>query len=291
MSRAADLQLDWLRSFVAIVDSGSLSAAARRVHRTQGAVSVQLAKLEAATGQALIHRGPRRATPTPAGQELLGHARRMLELQAEALAALGAGERLTGRVRVGVPDDYAAPYFAPVLRAFVSMHASVHLELVCEQSTALLPRLQRGELDLAIASRPPNRPNLGQALFDEPLVWVGARPHGAWRRTPLPVACYEAGSLARKEALAGLRAAGIAHRIVYDSASLVGQLAAVDAGLAVAVLTRCSVPAHLAVLGAAEGLPPLGVMHVVVARSARSRDEAAVTALESTVLQQLARGG
>lgn len=288
MARAADLQLDWLRTFVAIVDAGSLSAAAQRVHRTQGAVSVQLAKLEAVTGQALVLRGARQARATPAGEELLGHARRMLELQTEALGAMGAGPRLTGRMRVGVPDDYAAPYFAPVLRAFVSQHPSVHLELVCEQSTVLLPRLQRGELDLAIVSRPPQRA-LGTPLFDEPLVWVGARPQAVWRRDPLPVACYEAGSLARKEALAALRAAGRAHRIVYDSASLVGQLAAVDAGLAVAVLTRCSVPPHLAVLGGAEGLPPLGAMQVVVARAKKRGDDEAVAALEATVLQQLAR--
>jgi len=220
---SADLQLDWLRSFVAIVDGGTLSAAAPRVARSQGAVSVQLAKLEAAVGRPLVQRGPRRATPTAAGLVLLDYARRMLALNQEALAELGS-QRLSGRVRAGVPDDYAAPYFVPVLAAFAERHAAVHVELFCEQSTTLVPRLQRGELDLAIVSRP--RAGYGQLLFSEPLVWVGAPQHRAWQRSPLPIACYEAGSLARKEALLALKTRGIAHRIVYDRASLAGQLAA-----------------------------------------------------------------
>lgn len=283
---STDLQLDWLRSFVAIVDGGTLSAAAPRVFRSQGAVSVQLAKLEQAVGQALVQRGPRRATPTAAGLTLLEYARRMLALSQEALAALGS-HRLSGRVRAGVPDDYAAPYFAPVLSAFAERHAGVHVELFCEQSTRLVPRLQRGELDLAIVSRP--RAGYGQRLFTEPLVWVGAPQHRAWLRTPLPVACYEAGSLARKAALQALKARGMAHRIAYDSASLVGQLAAVEAGLAIAVLTRCSVPPHLQVLGARQGLPALAPMEVVVVRSRAARGNPAVEAMHQAVVDQLAR--
>jgi DNA-binding transcriptional LysR family regulator len=283
---APDLRLDWLRAFVAIVDSGSLSAAAPHVHRSQGAVSVQLAKLEGAVGQPLVRRGARRAEPTAAGAELLGYARRMLALNVEALSSIGT-HRLTGRLRAGVPDDYAAPYFAPVLQAFAAMHEAVHVELLCEQSTALIPKVQNGDLDLAIVSR--HRANYGTRLFSEPLVWVGAPQHGAWRRTPLPVACYESGSMARKAALQALNAAGIAHRVVYDSASLVGQLAAVDAGLAVAVLTRCSVPAHLAVLGRKHGLPALSAMEVAVLRSRASKANAVVDAMHAAVLQQLAR--
>jgi DNA-binding transcriptional LysR family regulator len=95
MTKAGDLQFDWLRVLVAIIDSGSLSAAALQVHRSQGAVSVQLANLEEAAGQKLVHRGPRRSTPTPAGLQLLGYARQMLSLHSEACAAMGA-RPLTG---------------------------------------------------------------------------------------------------------------------------------------------------------------------------------------------------
>ena len=95
-----DLQLDWLRAFVAVVDAGSLAAAAPRVHRSPSAVSMQLLKLEEAAGRPVLLRGPRHLELTPTGAELLGYARRLLELHGDALAALH-GPQLSGRVRLG----------------------------------------------------------------------------------------------------------------------------------------------------------------------------------------------
>ncbi|MGA0609724.1 LysR family transcriptional regulator [Caldimonas sp. KR1-144] len=282
--RHTDLQLDWLRAFVAVVDAGTLSGAAPLIHRSQSAVSMQLKKLEDAVGRPVLLRGPRHLELTPTGAELLGYARRLLELHDETLAALH-GPRIAGRVRLGVPDDYAERYLTPVLRSFASRHAGVEIVLDCEQSTSLIPRVQRGEIDLALVSR--DRPTRGTLLFHEPLVWVGAPQHEAWRREPLPIAVYEAASLARRDALAALAAQRRAWRVVYDSSSLAGQLAAVDSGIAVAVLTRCSVPAHLQVLGERHGLPPLPSMEVAALRSKASRGSRAVDALEQQMLQTL----
>lgn len=279
-----DLQLDWLRAFVTVVDAGSLSAAAPLVHRSQSAVSTQLQKLEDALGRPVLTRGPRHLALTPAGQELLGYARRILELHGEALQAL-RGPQLSGRVRLGVPDDYAASYLTPVLKNFASRHAGVEIALFCEQSTALIPRLARGELDLALVSR--DKASRGTLLFHEPLVWVGAAAFEVWRRDPLPIAVYEAGSQARQGTLAALARARRAHRIVYNSSSLAGQLAAVESGLAVAVLTRCCVPPGLQILGEKQGLPPLPEMQVALLRSSASRRDAAVEALHELTLRTL----
>jgi DNA-binding transcriptional LysR family regulator len=284
---AADLQLDWLRAFVAVVDSGSLSAAAPLIHRSQSAVSMQLLKLEDAIGRPVLSRGPRHLELTPTGLELLGYARRLLELHRETLSALH-GPLLSGRVRLGVPDDYAASYLTPVLRSFANRHAAVEIEFACEQSTALIPKVQRGELDLALVSR--DRPSRGTLLFREPLVWVGATQHEAWRRDPLPIAAYEAGSMARRDALAALAAQRRPYRIVYNSSSLAGHLAAVESGLAVAVLTRCSVPAGLQILSARHGLPPLPLVEVAALRSKASMRSAAVGALHEQMMRTLRRG-
>ena len=283
---AADLQLDWLRAFVAVVDAGTLSAAAPLVHRSQSAVSMQLLKLEQAIGRPVLSRSPRHLELTPTGTELLGYARRLLELHGQALDALH-GPQLSGRIALGVPDDYAAAYLTPVLRSFANRHAHVQIVLACEQSTALIPKVQRGEIDLALVSR--DRATRGTLLFREPLVWVGAQQHEAWRRDPLPIAVYEASSLARRQALAALAAQRRAHRIVYDSSSLAGQLAAVESGLAVAVLTRCSVPPGLLVLNERHGLPPLGAMEVAAIRSAASRGSPAIDALHEQMLRTLSR--
>jgi DNA-binding transcriptional LysR family regulator len=282
-----DLQIDWLRAFVAVVDAGSLTAAAPHVHRSQSALSMQLKKLEDAVGRAVLARGPRHLALTPAGTELLVHARRLLAAHAEAQAAL-RGPEVSGRLRLGVPDDYAVPYLTPVLRAYAARHARVDITLVCEQSTALIPRIARGEVDVAIVTL--DRAQRGERLFREPLVWVGAAPHEAWRRDPLPLAAYETGSIARVAAIAALARRRRAHRIVYSSPSLAGQLAAVQSGLAVAVLTRCSVPEGLQVLGSRHKLPPLPALDVAIVRSKASRGSAAADALHEDIVRTLRRG-
>lgn len=279
-----DLQIDWLKSFVATVDAGSLSSAAAEVHRSQSAVSMQLKKLEAAVGQALLLRGPRQLELTHAGQTLLGHARRLLDLHAEAQAAL-QGEALTGRVRLGVPDDYAAKYMTPVLRRFAPRHGGVEIQLDCEQSTVLIPRVARGELDLALVSR--DHARRGTLLFHEPMVWVGSRQFEVWQRHPLPVAVYEDDSPGRRSAIHSLAQQGRAYRVVYNSASLAGQIAAVESGLAIAALTQCSAPDHLLVLGRAHGLGPLEPMQVAAYRSPAARGSKAVDSLYRMLVQTL----
>ncbi|NYS77193.1 MULTISPECIES: LysR family transcriptional regulator [Halomonadaceae] len=263
-----DLQMDWLKCFVAVVDAGSLSAAAPEVHRSQSAVSMQLKKLESALGCPLLLRGPRQHQLTPEGQKLLGYARRMLDLHAETQAAFH-GEELTGRIRLGVPDDYAAKYLTPALKRFAPHHGSVEIELHCEQSTSLIPRVKRGDLDLALISR--DRSRHGTLLFYEPMVWIGSPQFEIWRRDPLPIAVYEDASLAKRSAINSLALQGRRYRVVYNSSSLAGQLAAVESGLAVAVLTQCSAPSHLEILGSDHHLGPLDPMEVAVFRSQASK--------------------
>jgi len=279
-----DLQIDWLTCFVAAVDAGSLSRAAAEVHRSQSAVSMQLKKLETAVGHPLLVRGARRFDLTHEGQTLLGYARRMLDLQAEAQAALREDE-ITGLVRLGVPDDYASRYLTPVLKRFAPRHGGVEIQLDCEQSTSLIPRVARGELDLALVSH--DHARRGTLLFHEPMVWVGAPQFDVWRRQPLPIAVYEPASLGRRSALNALALQGRPYRIVYNSSSLAGQIAAVESGLAVAVLTQCSAPAHLQLLGAEHGLGPLAPMEVAVYRSAASKGNKAVDSLQRMLVQTL----
>lgn len=279
-----DLQTDWLKCFVAVVDAGSLSNAASEVHRSQSAVSMQLKKLESALGLRLIERGSRTLELTVDGQTLLGYARRILDLHAEVQLAL-QDEKLTGRVRLGVPDDYAARYLTPVLKRFAPKHSGVEIELICEQSTSLIPRVASGDLDLALVSR--DHARRGTLLFHEPMVWIGSPQFELWRRDPMPIAVYESASLARRSAIHSLAQQGRRYKVVYNSSSLAGQIAAVESGLAVAVLTQCSAPGHLRILGSDEGLGPLEPMEVAVYRSRDSRGSKAVDSLHSLLVKTL----
>ncbi|WP_075801781.1 LysR family transcriptional regulator [Pseudomonas putida] len=279
-----DLQIDWLKCFVAVVDTGSLSNAAPEVHRSQSAVSMQLKKLEAAVGRQLLVRDARQQQLTPDGQLLLGYARRILDLHNDAQQVFH-GDELTGRIRLGVPDDYAARYLTPVLKRFALRYGAVEIELDCEQSTLLIPRIERNDLDLALVSR--DHARRGTLLFHEPMVWVGSPQFDIWRRDPLPIATYESTSLARRCAINSLALQGRDYRVVYNSSSLAGQIAAVESGLAVAVLTRCSVPEHLEILGAEHGLGPLEPMAVAVYRSRASQGSQPVDRLHGLLVKTL----
>ncbi|MFO1273383.1 MAG: LysR substrate-binding domain-containing protein [Rubrivivax sp.] len=279
-----ELQTDWLKCFVAAVDAGSLSAAAPHIHRSQSAVSMQIQKLESAVGHKLLLRGPRQLQLTHHGQLLLGYARRMLDLHAEAQAALH-GETVTGLVRLGVPDDYASRYLTPVLKRFAPRHGGVEIHLDCEQSTVLIPRVARGELDLALVSR--DHARRGTLLFHEPMVWVGSAQFDVWNRDPLPIAVYEEASLGRRSAIQSLALQGRPYKVVYASSSLAGQIAAVESGLAVAALTQCSAPPHLQVLGPEHRLGPLEPMQVAVVRSRASMASKAVDSLQRMLVQTL----
>ena len=279
-----DLQIDWLKSFVAAVDAGSLSSAAPEVHRSQSAVSMQIKKLESAAGRTLLVRGARQLQLTHEGQTLLGYARRMLELHTQAQASL-RDEPVTGVVRLGVPDDYASKYLTPVLKRFAPRHGGVEIQLDCEQSTSLIPRVARGDLDLALVSR--DHARRGTLLFHEPMVWVGSPQFDTWARDPLPIAVYEAASLGRRSAVNSLAQQGRPYKVVYNSSSLAGQIAAVESGLAVAVLTQCSAPPHLRILGLEQGLGPLAPMEVAAYRSQASRGSRAVDSLYRVMVQTL----
>lgn len=278
-----DLQIDWLKCFVAVVDAGSLSDAAHVIHRSQSAVSMQLKKLEDALGCKVLLRGPHQLQLTADGQTLLGYARRLLAVHAEAQAAFHG--QVIGRVHLGVAEDYAATYLTPVLKRFALSHPAIEIELDCEQSTTLIPRTVEGELDLALISR--DHARRGTLLFREPMMWVGSPQFAVWERDPLPIAVYEAASMARRHAVHSLALQGRRYKAVYNSSSLAGQVAAVESGLAVAVLTKCSIPETLLILGKEHDLGPLAPMDVALYRSDASRGAQAVDALQGFLVDAL----
>jgi DNA-binding transcriptional LysR family regulator len=261
---AAPLDLNLLKTFVAVVESGSLSNAAPRVGRSQSAVSMQMQRLEEMVGNQLLVRGPRTVTPNAIGEDFLIYARRLLKLSDEAWASVTRPKE-TGSVRLGVPDDYAAFLLPPVLSRFAEDHPLVTVELICEQSTALVKTLAEGRLDLAIVTRLPEQPL--EVIRLERFVWVASPNHVAWQTEPLPVALFEPGCAARMNVLQALGEADRSYRCTYSSASLLGLIAVVQAGLAVAGLAQRSVPQSLRIIGPNEGLPALPDLEVGILRN------------------------
>ncbi|SEG34686.1 LysR family transcriptional regulator [Bosea lathyri] len=244
-----------LGMLVAVAETGGFTAASARLGRTQSAISVRIQDLETQLGHKLLVRSRRGVTPTDAGERLIGHARRLLAVEREALTDLG-GDTASGRLRVGIPDDYVDAYLRPLIARFAAEHPRVELELRCDLSKRIEPALAAGEFDLAVVTQDPNRP-MGEVLRREPLVWVAARGHRPELQETLPLALFSEGCRARPRILSALAMAQKAHRLVFSCSHTSGMLSAVEAGFCVTAITESAVPASLRRLGPAEDLPAL----------------------------------
>lgn len=264
-SMLATLEPDLLRSFVAIAETGSFTAAASRVHRTQSAVSMQIKRLEDQLGRSLFARDGRSVSLTRDGDTLLLHARQILRLHLEALAAFDP-DALAGEVTFGAPDDYASTFLPRILACFAESHARVHVNVVCQPSTELLCRLADRAVDLALVTQGSGERG-GTLVHREPLVWVTSARHGVHAQEPLPLAIFEPGCAFRRAATESLAASGRAVRIAYTSVSIAGIHAALEAGLAVGVMLRSNVRPGLRILDERDGFPPLPEAGITLQRA------------------------
>ncbi|MDG4550832.1 MAG: LysR substrate-binding domain-containing protein [Candidatus Contendobacter sp.] len=252
---AIQLDPDLLRTFVAIVDAGGFTQAAKQVHRTQSAVSMQVRRLEDTLSRELFQRDGRGVQLAPDGEALLSYARRLLKLHDEAVAALTRPD-FSGLVRIGTPDDYVDRFLPEILARFARAFPRVQVEVICEPSSNMRRMLAEERLDLALITCTPGA-ETGEVLRREPVVWAAAERHLAYEEEPLPLALFQPGCPFRDWAMASLDRLGKPYRIAYTSASISGILAAVTAGLAVTVLCRSVVPSGVRVLNGEEGFPPL----------------------------------
>lgn len=260
------LDPDNLRSLVAIAETGSFTAAASRVHRTQSAVSMQMRKLETQLGRKLFVRAGREARLTSDGELLLAQARRILKVQAEALAVFERTS-LAGEVRIAAPDDYASTFMPGILVRFAASHPLVRVDLRALPSHEAALQVARGEVDLALVTQGHGESG-GEVLHREPLVWVAARGHCLHEADPLPLAVYHERCAFRRLAVTALDAIGRPWRVAYSSQSIAGIYAAVETGLAVGTILPSNLRPGLVVLGAAEGLPPLPEIAILLLRRA-----------------------
>lgn len=243
-----------LRSFLAVADRENLTEAAHGLGRTQSAVSVQIRKLEQALDARLFERRARGMVLTAAGETLLPAARAAVG-ELDDIAELFK-DRLRGRVRVGLPDEIAHGTLERILARFAARHPAVEIEVQCSNSVGFPDRVRRGELDIAVYAHRPGQGE-GIALARERCVWASSRD---WRRSAgetLPLALFDRACWWREAALDALRAAGIPHRVVVTSESTAGVLAAINAGLAVGMVTQDRLDGRMRELAPAEGLPAL----------------------------------
>ncbi len=268
-----DLDISLLRTFVAIVDTGGLTSAGKKVGRTQPAITHQIRRLEQAIGKPLFGDKRRHLSLTHDGEILLEFARSILKLNDEARGRF-AKPNIAGRVTLGTPDLYASYLLPEVLDNFSRTHPAVEIQLQCTRSVHLNAALERDELDIALVTNQPEF-RRGELIRREPLVWVAGLRSQPELRKPLPLALLPQGSIYRQHALETLGSSGLQWEIRSVCDSIAGLQAAVFAGLAVSVFPQCAVVPEIRCLGEADGLPQLPPIELMLHRKSHDLSDAA----------------
>ncbi len=266
-----NLELDLLRTFVAVVDGGGFTRAAERLHRTQSTVSQQIKRLEARLSMPLLERNTRNFTLTGPGELLLGYARRMLILNDEAWSLLNE-THTQGTVRLGSAQELADGGLADILAHFSRLYPGITLEVLVDANSKLQTLVEQGELDLAVIFQEPGQQpamGVGCEVIDRlKRVWVASQEAVFPEANPLPLVLANAPCIFRNSVLNALDRIGRPWRIALSTPSLSGMRAAVRAGLGVGVRTERWLESDLLILS--NPLPPLPDVELVMLTSAHA---------------------
>ncbi|WP_261842323.1 LysR family transcriptional regulator [Aliamphritea ceti] len=237
------MDIDALRSFIAFVDTGSFTRAAKQTFRTQGAVSMQMKKLEEETGRDLFTKDGRNLSLTDDGRKLVSYARRILALHDEALGEFSHSSGMPP-LRIGCPDDYAQEIFPDLVALLLTEYPQLQIRLLCDNSNGLRQALDQGKIDLAILTRAPDKEE-GYLLRHDKGVWVHAGFPELQQYAELPLVLYEADCKFHSSAVDGLEKQGQRFRVVCASSSATAIKSLLRRGMGIGVLASSTIDENL----------------------------------------------
>lgn len=260
-----NLDIDLLRTFIAITERGSHALAADEVNKTQSAVSMQMKRLEEALGRPLFTKKGRNNVLTKEGNRLLDYAYRLTQLNDEAVTQFSVPE-LAGVIRFGTADDYSEALLTDILGKFTRRYPNIRIEVECRTSQQLSDSVKRNELDLAVITAGLSELDT-QIVRREPLIWVAAQHHRTEELTPLPVALSNLDCAWRDMTIQALEKMGKDWCQCFSSNSTGALIASVTAGLAIAAIPAVMLRPDLRVLGKNQGFLPVGSYNIGVIRA------------------------
>lgn len=271
-SARKNLPIDVLRSFVAISEYGGFTQAGDVLGRTQSAISLQIKKLETMLDKKLFDRSGHSFNLTPAGETLMEYARQILATNDRALAAM-ENRAVGGRVRLGIPSEFATTLLPRIVGRFSSENPEVTLEVNCDLSKNLLADLNKGNYDLVLGlHRTPAEAGKNLIKADK-LVWVTSRDYSLEEET-LSMIVAPDGCIYRSRASEELTNKKQPWRVVYTIQDLSGIKSAIEEGLGVTVLAESTVPKSLKIIERSKRLPKLGKIGISLMTEAKKPGEA-----------------
>lgn len=279
------IDLDLLRTFVAVAETRGFTRAGLRLHLTQSTVSQQVRRLEGLLGRTLFERDRSKSTveTTTEGGTLLNYARRLLDLANEAENAVTAGDQRT-TMRLGVPEDFADGRLTDLLAGFARLHPNIRLDVRSGWSGVLNCELAAADLDFALVKQDADRGGC-LAAVREVVVWAVGRDIEGVPET-IPLALFPAGCIYRMHAVTLLEEAGHRWRVAFESQGLAAVQAAIASGLGVGPLPLTAVTNAHRTLNAEDGFAPLPPTEIALVAS-RYRSRPVDEALTSYLIEHL----
>ncbi|MEP8671730.1 transcriptional regulator LrhA [Enterobacter hormaechei] len=274
-----NLDLDLLRTFVAVADLNTFAAAAAAVCRTQSAVSQQMQRLEQLVGKELFARHGRNKLLTEHGIQLLGYARKILRFNDEACMSL-MFSNLQGVLTLGASDESADTILPFLLNRISSVYPKLALDVSVKRNAFMVEMLKENEVDLVVTTHRPGQFD-SLTLRTSPTHWYCAAEYVLQKGEPIPLVLLDDPSPFRDMVLAALNEASIPWRLAYVASALPAVRAAVKAGLGVTARPVEMMSPDLRVLGQSEGLPSLPDTEYLLCHNAASNNELAKVVFEA----------
>lgn len=260
--RYSDLEIDLLRAFVAVAETGSFTSAAQIVGRSQSAVSQKISRLEELVEQRVFDRTSRSLSLTPSGEHLFVAARKMLEFNDTVMKQIREPLGLM-KLRLGISEDFIPGQLPALLARFNRLYPMVDLDLMTGLSCDLLAAYDSGRLDTVIAKKA-GAGQRGRVIWRDQLVWLAGCGYELDASRPVNLVMLRPPCTYRELMISCLDSVRREWVTSCTASSLMGVQAAVAGGLGISILGKSFVRNDMQVVQPPSDWPQLPVNEVTI---------------------------
>ena len=279
------IPIEFLKTFIVLLENRSFSRTAEQVGRSQSAISLQIKRLEEVAGTPILTSSGKSLSLTQQGAILYEYAKQIVELNNECINRLD-GNLLAGKIRIGIPSDFAIAFLPMILGRFTETHPNVFLDVKCELSADLTQAIDNQECDIVVALDDGRPTRYLKSLWRDPVSWIGWQSHKVHRTSPLPLVMFPEPCQYRERVVRTLAKSKIPYKIIFSSSNMAGNHAAIQAGLGITALSKNSIPPYFHELPKSRYLPTLDSVHVGIYWNERGSTKATLE-LANFLLQVL----